>query len=407
MDPEDALARPRMRAEEVEPRKVRHVRLSDLGSYNVQRRTERPVIAQECERCDVGGLEPRDVKAAPVGGRIANLEGGCDRSSSPSGVTVQRFHVGLRPCGLVLPRKADDFEPAVDPAGLHPQSDAFKLEIAPERPTGRAAAHKVEEVLRPPELALEPVACAAIARHARKSDGAAAHAARWSVLETHPVDGRAHLEAQRTEGNAAEPFRSTMRFRVAERHPGEAPAALQARCHRDSYAVRASRRPLAQREQIDITRLIWKGRAGPCRMRVLALRHLALIALAPLALVAGCGGEESGSGSITLTTEIDFAAGEMPRGTFDVTEGERFLGCSSGTFVDLEAEGGVNKILTCDEGDKEGTFTIFFTPPEDSPWRVVEETGDFSGLEGEGEFSVEVNEEEESGVETLTGEVSY
>jgi len=126
--------------------------------------------------------------------------------------------------------------------------------------------------------------------------------------------------------------------------------------------------------------------------------------------VAGCGGSDN-EGSLTITTDIDFKS-EPYEGTFEVSEGEDVLGCSSGAFVDHEVGDGVNKVSTCADGERSGTFTIFFEPRDAllahvSPWRVVAATGDFSGLEGEGDFSLDVNEDDESGVETFTGDIEY
>lgn len=141
-----------------------------------------------------------------------------------------------------------------------------------------------------------------------------------------------------------------------------------------------------------------------------------LSAFAIVCFPVGCGGDDdaegtsAGTGSLTIVTDIDFSS-EPYRGTFEVTEGSDELGCSGGTFLDQNAgEDGVNKVLTCTDGERSGSFTILFHPtPEESDvsrWQVVRATGDFTGLEGEGDFSVDYSDDEESGVETLTGEVS-
>ena len=80
-----------------------------------------------------------------------------------------------------------------------------------------------------------------------------------------------------------------------------------------------------------------------------------------------------------------------------MTEGADTLGCSNGTFEDAfdEVTEDVTKVMTCSEGDT-GTFTILFDPdgydtgPGDGdnngPWRIVDATADFTGLQGEGDF---------------------
>jgi hypothetical protein len=149
----------------------------------------------------------------------------------------------------------------------------------------------------------------------------------------------------------------------------------------------------------------------PSRTRLLCSASvLTAIALA----LAACGdGDEDGGiegEAVTITTEIDFT-NQPPKGTFSVDEGSEALGCESGAFVDTEVDDGVNKQLTCEEGGRQGTFTIFFQPEgdlSDRRWRVESATGDFSGLAGEGDFSLEINDEDEdAGVETLTGEITY
>ena len=158
-------------------------------------------------------------------------------------------------------------------------------------------------------------------------------------------------------------------------------------------------------------------RNGRCARTTL---HL-LACLALVGLLAGCGGDDEGpatdstSGSIEITTEVDFSE-EPFSGTFAVAEGADALGCATGTFVDspgVESAGNqeIEKTFTCTDGSREGTFTALITLPreegEKTPWRVVDAIDDFTGLEGDGEFSVDENEENKTGVEILTGEVAY
>lgn len=103
-------------------------------------------------------------------------------------------------------------------------------------------------------------------------------------------------------------------------------------------------------------------------------------------LVAACATKPT-QGSVAITTHIDFTT-EPPHGTFEVTDGADVLGCSSGTFVDTPtAPGTIHKEFTCESGTKTGTFTAEFSPDRGF-WKMVDATNDFSGLSGEGDFSV-------------------
>jgi hypothetical protein len=120
---------------------------------------------------------------------------------------------------------------------------------------------------------------------------------------------------------------------------------------------------------------------------------------------------------VTIKTSISFA--NFPfTGTFNVTEGRDVLGCSGGTFVDHPsgfeppAKGDIAKIFTCDDGGS-GTFTANFQPTRKSGpgdqnghWNITDATDDFTGLRGQGDFSVN-STGPDSGVETLTGVVHY
>ena len=155
-----------------------------------------------------------------------------------------------------------------------------------------------------------------------------------------------------------------------------------------------------------------RRRNGRCARTMLQL----LAGLALVGLLGGCGGDDedpatgSTASSVEITTEIDFS--EQPfSGTFEVNEGADALGCTTGTFVDGTGDEEIEKTFTCTDGPREGTFTALITLPgeegEQTPWRIVDATADFTGLEGDGEFSVDENDEDKTGVETLTGEVAY
>ena len=118
-------------------------------------------------------------------------------------------------------------------------------------------------------------------------------------------------------------------------------------------------------------------------------------------------------GMITITTKIDFSARPY-HGTFEVTEGAEALGCVSGSFVDTPTASATLKKLTCESGERSGTFTVEFKPQnipgrgdQNGPWTVKEGTDDFSGLSGGGDFWVVLDKVTQSGVETLTGEIQF
>ena len=124
------------------------------------------------------------------------------------------------------------------------------------------------------------------------------------------------------------------------------------------------------------------------------------------AMLTACAGGPT-SGPITLVTQIDFSSQPFT-GTFQVTQGSQILGCSEGTFVDTPTEDAVHKLLTCESGSNTGAFTIEFVPIEEGvPWSVVDATGDFAGLTGTGEFTLEASEDQLSGVETFAGDIEY
>jgi len=143
---------------------------------------------------------------------------------------------------------------------------------------------------------------------------------------------------------------------------------------------------------------------------------LTVIALASVVLALPALASEP-SGPVTIVTAISFA--DFPfSGTFAVVEGADTLGCSAGEFVDHPSgfepptRGNIAKIFTCTAGG-DGTFTANFEPtlkpgPGDGNghWNITDGTDDFTGLRGEGDFSVSYTSGD-SGVETLTGNVHY
>jgi hypothetical protein len=122
---------------------------------------------------------------------------------------------------------------------------------------------------------------------------------------------------------------------------------------------------------------------------------------------------------VTIETLIHF---EKPPffGTFEVLEGHDILGCSKGTFVDTPM-GSIEKEFTCSAGPGDGnSFNVLFEPwvgfvsggEVGGYWRVVEGSGFFARLQGQGEFSVEGIDLDgdghaDHGIEVLTGEVHF
>ena len=149
----------------------------------------------------------------------------------------------------------------------------------------------------------------------------------------------------------------------------------------------------------------------------MANRVIVLLAVFVVA-ATGCSDDAATAGPVTIETEIRFAE-EGIAGTFVVTEGTDVLGCMSGSFADVDfVEVGdlvdVTKVLTCESGEREGSFSVVFTPDENAPgpgeqngpWTVTEATGDFTGLQGGGDFSFVATSDTE-GNETLTGTIEY
>jgi WD40 repeat protein len=82
-------------------------------------------------------------------------------------------------------------------------------------------------------------------------------------------------------------------------------------------------------------------------------------------------------------------------GRFEVTIGVDEADCSAGSVLESGGPDGITNEFTCEGGPREGTFTIEWqivdgaSGPGDvnGPWTVIEATGDFAGLAGEGIWS--------------------
>ena len=144
-------------------------------------------------------------------------------------------------------------------------------------------------------------------------------------------------------------------------------------------------------------------------MRSGALLRPFILGFAMMLLAAACSSDTPASGPVTIETAPDFSTRPVV-GTFQVTDGADTLGCANGTYEDAfdEATGDVTKLMTC-TGPNTGTFSILFDPDgyetgpgeQNGPWSVVAGTGDFTGLQGEGDFWVIGD------VETYSGDVEY
>jgi len=97
------------------------------------------------------------------------------------------------------------------------------------------------------------------------------------------------------------------------------------------------------------------------------------------------------------TIDVDLVDGELivgsGTGSFQVTTGAEALGCSSGTIIETyKFQRTATKVLTCTSGARTGTFTIdagggfpnVIGP--DGTWEVIDATGDFVGLTGNGPY---------------------
>lgn len=98
--------------------------------------------------------------------------------------------------------------------------------------------------------------------------------------------------------------------------------------------------------------------------------------------------------TVAIDTTFDFES-EQGVGTFEVSLGADELGCAVGSVLEDGGPGGITNAFTCEGGPGEGTFTIEWQIVDDvagpgdvnGPWTVIEATGDFAGLTGEGVWS--------------------
>ena len=142
-------------------------------------------------------------------------------------------------------------------------------------------------------------------------------------------------------------------------------------------------------------------------MRVGVLLRSLMLVLVMVLFVAACSSDEPASGPITIEAKLDVSARPIA-GKFEVTEGADVLGCSAGKFVDDPSGDELKRVMTC-SGPNTGTFTHSFDPlgydtgpgEQNGPWRIVDATADFTGLQGGGDWW---------GIgttETITGDIEY
>ena len=144
-------------------------------------------------------------------------------------------------------------------------------------------------------------------------------------------------------------------------------------------------------------------------MRVGTSLRAVVLAAVVASFVVACSGDEPASGPVTIEATMTSFPPSPLGGTFDVTEGADVLGCTAGTFEDMEPSGvDIDRVMTCSDPDA-GTFTIAFDPggyatgpggDANGPWRVAD-AGDFAGLQGEGDWWATGTSE------TLVGEIAY
>jgi hypothetical protein len=135
-------------------------------------------------------------------------------------------------------------------------------------------------------------------------------------------------------------------------------------------------------------------------MRMLLWLVLAVTVSSPVVVACAPGPTQ---GAVTIITQIDFTKKPI-QGTFEVTKGAAILGCVRGTFVDSPVTAlAIHKEFTCTSGTKKGTFTAEVYPPR-GPWQIVDATGDFRGLSGEGDSWVVPASESDGQTPALDGE---
>ena len=133
-----------------------------------------------------------------------------------------------------------------------------------------------------------------------------------------------------------------------------------------------------------------------------------MLVIVMMLVVAACGDDTPTAGPVAFKATINLSDSPVV-GTFSVTTGADVLGCSSGTVVQMANPVWIgNSIMTCDSGPNMGTFTVDHGSEDVYVWNVVESSGDFAGLQGEGSWEfVLTSANAASVVETFTGDIDY
>ena len=119
-----------------------------------------------------------------------------------------------------------------------------------------------------------------------------------------------------------------------------------------------------------------------------------------------------GDMSVEIVTTTSFGA-DGSFGVFEVAAGAEALGCEAGSFDDIDVLSGLFRTLTCETGERNGTFHLFFNEQEgmtgpgelNAQWEARSGTGDFAGLRGGGTWSADFVEGGISG--SFNGDVEW
>ena len=118
-------------------------------------------------------------------------------------------------------------------------------------------------------------------------------------------------------------------------------------------------------------------------------------------------------GTVVIQTEVTFGdqAGSST-GEWTAVEGADVLGCSTGSLIERETEGGVAAELSCTDGQKDGTFIGLFSPSGAGPtfssnWDLLVADGEFADMSGTGTWTGEVSPGDAPSVSTIELDVEF
>lgn len=100
--------------------------------------------------------------------------------------------------------------------------------------------------------------------------------------------------------------------------------------------------------------------------------------------------DESSGAAIVIEGEITFGE-RFATGTWEATKGADVLGCSGGSLYERGAEDHIANRMTCENGDKAGSFVGRFAPAgtgatSTSSWELILTDGDFADMSGTGRW---------------------